>query len=193
MSAEVPWNLNLLKWSTYSSCPAGPWQSDVFRIVALNPNVAKSWLLCGGSRSIRPPPVYKTQVWGTPHAGMKAPVVTPLDADPTLKSSVTSQVQGSRRITRRALTPMSDVLVPSPPRVCSLTTTVPPAIGMPTFVPLTFPLGTPSTTRLTTSDPAELLAAAADRKSTRLNSSHLVISYAVFCLKKKKKKQGNDI
>src|SRR5256885_13233905 len=26
----------------------------------------------------------------------------------------------------------------------------------------------------------------ADRKSTRLNSSHLVISYAVFCLKKKK-------
>src|SRR5256885_3606670 len=31
-------------------------------------------------------------------------------------------------------------------------------------------------------------AHAGDRKSTRLNSSHLVISYAVFCLKKKKKK-----
>src|SRR5215211_8083875 len=30
----------------------------------------------------------------------------------------------------------------------------------------------------------------ADRKSTRLNSSHTVISYAVFCLKKKKKKNG---
>src|SRR2546426_6482578 len=29
----------------------------------------------------------------------------------------------------------------------------------------------------------------ADRKSTRLNSSHLVISYAVFCLKKKKKEE----
>src|SRR5256885_16254905 len=29
----------------------------------------------------------------------------------------------------------------------------------------------------------------ADRKSTRLNSSHLVISYAVFCLKKKKKQK----
>src|SRR5207302_11048741 len=28
----------------------------------------------------------------------------------------------------------------------------------------------------------------ADRKSTRLNSSHVKISYAVFCLKKKKKK-----
>src|SRR5437899_5547501 len=36
-----------------------------------------------------------------------------------------------------------------------------------------------------------------DRKSTRLNSSHLGISYAVFCLKKKKKKEclliGQDI
>src|SRR2546426_6535359 len=29
-----------------------------------------------------------------------------------------------------------------------------------------------------------------DRKSTRLNSSHLVISYAVFCLKKKKRYHG---
>src|SRR5205814_4007573 len=34
--------------------------------------------------------------------------------------------------------------------------------------------------------PAGLLARARDRKSTRLNSSHLGISYAVFCLKKKK-------
>src|SRR2546426_6033351 len=31
-------------------------------------------------------------------------------------------------------------------------------------------------------------SARGDRKSTRLNSSHLVISYAVFCLKKKNKK-----
>src|SRR2546426_5700228 len=31
-----------------------------------------------------------------------------------------------------------------------------------------------------------LAVAGLDRKSTRLNSSHLVISYAVFCLKKKK-------
>src|SRR6478735_11605186 len=31
------------------------------------------------------------------------------------------------------------------------------------------------------------LPAMRDRKSTRLNSSHLVISYAVFCLKKKKR------
>src|SRR5207244_12121564 len=33
-------------------------------------------------------------------------------------------------------------------------------------------------------------AARVDRKSTRLNSSHQIISYAVFCLKKKKKKDS---
>src|SRR5260221_9499042 len=32
-----------------------------------------------------------------------------------------------------------------------------------------------------------------DRKSTRLNSSHTVISYAVFCLKKKKKKEKRTL
>src|SRR5262245_64641344 len=32
-----------------------------------------------------------------------------------------------------------------------------------------------------------------DRKSTRLNSSHLGISYAVFCLKKKNKKQTTSV
>src|SRR2546430_7248759 len=32
-----------------------------------------------------------------------------------------------------------------------------------------------------------------DRKSTRLNSSHSQISYAVFCLKKKKKGEGNRL
>src|SRR2546426_2810141 len=46
-------------------------------------------------------------------------------------------------------------------------------------------------------DPTELQwcqkgAPQRDRKSTRLNSSHLVISYAVFCLKKKKKKRENE-
>src|SRR3989449_4114189 len=45
---------------------------------------------------------------------------------------------------------------------------------------------------------SEILAAlervyALDRKSTRLNSSHGYISYAVFCLKKKKKKEETDI
>src|SRR5258708_25055640 len=34
---------------------------------------------------------------------------------------------------------------------------------------------------------AKVVVGAEDRKSTRLNSSHQIISYAVFCLKKKKK------
>src|SRR2546427_6874391 len=37
-----------------------------------------------------------------------------------------------------------------------------------------------------------LLLTLGDRKSTRLNSSHSQISYAVFCLKKKKKKITNS-
>src|SRR5579883_3541426 len=37
--------------------------------------------------------------------------------------------------------------------------------------------------------PGTARAGGADRKSTRLNSSHVKISYAVFCLKKKKKKK----
>src|SRR2546422_4779062 len=37
-----------------------------------------------------------------------------------------------------------------------------------------------------------LLAGALDRKSTRLNSSHGYISYAVFCLKKKKLETGHS-
>src|SRR5256885_7125608 len=47
--------------------------------------------------------------------------------------------------------------------------------------------GTGALTRLRTLPVSVCLAATVDRKSTRLNSSHLVISYAVFCLKKKKK------
>src|SRR5207244_12368013 len=36
-------------------------------------------------------------------------------------------------------------------------------------------------------DPSRIATVLVDRKSTRLNSSHQIISYAVFCLKKKKK------
>src|SRR2546426_5513325 len=38
-------------------------------------------------------------------------------------------------------------------------------------------------------EPAGRFRTIVDRKSTRLNSSHLVISYAVFCLKKKKREK----
>src|SRR2546426_5203438 len=48
-------------------------------------------------------------------------------------------------------------------------------------------------TKLNDSDEAQV-EKRIDRKSTRLNSSHLVISYAVFCLKKKKKtKNQSDV
>src|SRR5258705_2750247 len=43
------------------------------------------------------------------------------------------------------------------------------------MAPMRLPIAAPNTTKYR------------DRKSTRLNSSHLGISYAVFCLKKKKK------
>src|SRR5437879_7983751 len=41
--------------------------------------------------------------------------------------------------------------------------------------------------------PADADVSTRDRKSTRLNSSHRCISYAVFCLKKKKKKKKKKI
>src|SRR5690606_40386714 len=46
------------------------------------------------------------------------------------------------------------------------------------------------TRALTTRPPGQRLPLRIDRKSTRLNSSHVKISYAVFCLKKKKKKNN---
>src|SRR5437773_4199849 len=42
--------------------------------------------------------------------------------------------------------------------------------------------------RITAAGRRKLAEEKKDRKSTRLNSSHITISYAVFCLKKKKKK-----
>src|SRR2546427_8964998 len=42
-------------------------------------------------------------------------------------------------------------------------------------------------TRGSAPSPPDAVAAGTDRKSTRLNSSHSQISYAVFCLKKKKR------
>src|SRR5205809_773383 len=58
-------------------------------------------------------------------------------------------------------------------------------------------LDTSSCTPSTTFSPPASIASGAtvtfrDRKSTRLNSSHGYISYAVFCLKKKKKKNNQE-
>src|SRR5947209_12271740 len=54
--------------------------------------------------------------------------------------------------------------------------------------PGTSPSGTPGMTGTpsTTGNPGSINTPGTDRKSTRLNSSHANISYAVFCLKKKK-------
>src|SRR5204863_7459067 len=41
-------------------------------------------------------------------------------------------------------------------------------------------------------EPVQEVPAAEDRKSTRLNSSHVEISYAVFCLKKKKRRRMGE-
>src|SRR5258708_22998405 len=51
--------------------------------------------------------------------------------------------------------------------------------------------GAPQTSQTSTSDQKmeQEKGPETDRKSTRLNSSHQIISYAVFCLKKKKKKR----
>src|ERR1039458_10532534 len=57
-----------------------------------------------------------------------------------------------------------------------------PDLSVPQFRTLAFLNRTPGTSL---SALAEFLGLSLDRKSTRLNSSHLGISYAVFCLKKK--------
>src|SRR2546427_9046403 len=65
----------------------------------------------------------------------------------------------------------------------------PPQGGTPGFLllrPIFFLKGTPA---CRSPKPARVVRNSSDRKSTRLNSSHSQISYAVFCLKKKKKKK----
>src|SRR2546427_1784898 len=54
-------------------------------------------------------------------------------------------------------------------------------------------LGEFAATRLFRGHSAKGSAQERDRKSTRLNSSHSQISYAVFCLKKKKKKERHQV
>src|SRR5256885_10979598 len=69
-----------------------------------------------------------------------------------------------------------------PPRISTLFPS-PPLFRSPDFIELRIP---PQPTERKLVDVAVAAEHLEDRKSTRLNSSHLVISYAVFCLKKKK-------
>src|SRR5260221_1986524 len=55
-----------------------------------------------------------------------------------------------------------------------------------TDVPKPWPTGLSSNKMVRTGAMPDAICREPDRKSTRLNSSHTVISYAVFCLKKKK-------
>src|SRR5215467_15134411 len=63
-----------------------------------------------------------------------------------------------------------------------------------TLFPYTTLFRSPSPRQTRRTQPHSMPGAAprTDRKSTRLNSSHLVISYAVFCLKKKKNQQSQQ-
>src|SRR5690348_17460534 len=56
----------------------------------------------------------------------------------------------------------------------------------------TTPIGSLIVSGVASAGNVPLAFVVADRKSTRLNSSHPSISYAVFCLKKKKQKQKTD-
>src|SRR5690242_21615382 len=67
------------------------------------------------------------------------------------------------------------------------------SLGTSELVPCYKPSAEPSTMPATAVSPklyrGRVLRQLGDRKSTRLNSSHMSISYAVFCLKKKNKKK----
>src|SRR5690349_22807219 len=83
-----------------------------------------------------------------------------------------------RRPPRSTLFPYTTLFRSSVPRKSRSPSALmrPSLIGIPRLV-----LTAPSVT------PAQATSASRDRKSTRLNSSHVEISYAVFCLKKKKR------
>src|SRR5699024_12390144 len=89
------------------------------------------------------------------------------------------------------VTPLPGVRLPSPARVFLFPSTRPPPTS--TLFPYTTLFRSrstpacvrPPTTCRTRAVPGARHSASSDRKSTRLNSSHVSISYAVFCLKKK--------
>src|SRR2546422_2594421 len=72
---------------------------------------------------------------------------------------------------------------------------IPLTVGSERVVDFSLQVGQPETTVTVEGEIAQVdtTSTAIDRKSTRLNSSHGYISYAVFCLKKKKKKKSKTI
>src|SRR5256885_9310970 len=92
-----------------------------------------------------------------------------------------------RRPPRSTLFPYTTLFRSMPVRAeCTMTTRAPPALRAAATRAMLVQLASVET--LVPPNIARV-AAARDRKSTRLNSSHLVISYAVFCLKKKREEE----
>src|SRR5437588_7230890 len=87
---------------------------------------------------------------------------------------MSSGLPAAQRVSKRALRPSTQ------PDCCSTCTNVASA-----DLNSTFSRGTPSSTPMRRMRSLCCACAARDRKSTRLNSSHTVTSYAVVCLKKK--------
>src|SRR5947208_3674512 len=75
-----------------------------------------------------------------------------------------------------------------PVSLSSPATTKPSTLSLHDALPICPPLCSPWTRKYTCRG-----RLAGDRKSTRLNSSHQIISYAVFCLKKKKQAKGVSV
>src|SRR2546426_9185711 len=89
-----------------------------------------------------------------------------------------------RRPPRSTLFPYTTLFRSHPSRSLSSTQNSRPLLPQSSHVPASMYTPHSWVTPATLSGPD--LVRTLDRKSTRLNSSHLVISYAVFCLKKKK-------
>src|SRR5688500_19181715 len=98
------------------------------------------------------------------------PSISPLFPYTTLFRSIDSEPE------EEVLSPVDENALHAPPEPPPAP--IPPAAAVPAAPPVQ-PETAPGLPRALWGG----LAAAADRKSTRLNSSHLVISYAVFCFK----------
>src|SRR2546422_4263421 len=78
-------------------------------------------------------------------------------------------------------------------RCAKLASSLPRVVGVAACPWVRDSIGSAACRRASSRRAAATRASAGDRESTRLNSSHGYISYAVFCLKKKKKKESDKL
>src|SRR5256886_9429008 len=112
---------------------------------------------------------------GTVTLGMPFDSPSPPDGQPPRSPRPGTNIKGERAIDPSPLSSVLATRLVVPPPWTEERRAEPQADTQPRPVPVPAVPGVPPT--------------APDRKSTRLNSSHSQISYAVFCLKKKKKKK----